>query len=177
MFQTLLKKRAANRAYNRIVDDCLRVLFCGFPHDLLPRLRHQVGISSLVRRGQAEGTNARVCSVQVAVLLLRKVIDPLSKHERHELAQAFLHDDARNPTYKGFKRMLQVVEQLNVSPALVSYVKTKVAGTSVSISVGVGLPSPRTDGAKKSRSKTIWISQVFSGRDRARPAVNLTAYS
>ena len=128
MFQTLLKKRAANRAYNRIVDDCLRVLFCGFPHDLLPRLRHQVGISSLVRRGQAEGTNARVCSVQVAVLLLRKVIDPLSKHERHELAQAFLHDDARNPTYKGFKRMLQVVEQLNVSPALVSYVKTEVAG-------------------------------------------------
>ena len=128
MFQTLLKKRAANRAYNRIVDDCLRVLFCGFPHDLLPRLRHQVGISSLVRRGQAEGTNARVCSVQAAVLLLRKVIDPLSKHERHELAQAFLHDDARNPTYKGFKRMLQVVEQLNVSPALVSYVKTEVAG-------------------------------------------------
>ena len=128
MFQTLLKKRAANRAYNRIVDDCLRVLFCGFPHDLLPRLRHQVGISSLVRRGQAEGTNARVCSVQVAVLLLRKVIDPLSKHERHELAQAFLHDDARNPTYRGFKRMLQVVEQLNVSPALVSYVKTEVAG-------------------------------------------------
>lgn len=128
MFQTLLKKRAANRAYNRIVDDCLRVLFCGFPHDLLPRLRHQVGISSLVRRGQAEGTNARVCSVQVAVLLLRKVIDPLSKHKRHELAQAFLHDDARNPTYKGFKRMLQVVEQLNVSPALVSYVKTEVAG-------------------------------------------------
>src|SRR5262245_60910427 len=31
-----------------------------------------------------------------------------------------------------------------------------------------------TNGAKKSRSKTIWISSVFSGRDRARPAVNLT---
>ena len=52
----------------------------------------------------------------------------MSKHERHELAQAFLHDDPRSPSYKGFKRMLQVVEQLNVPPALVSYVKTEVAG-------------------------------------------------
>jgi hypothetical protein len=55
MFQALLKKRATNRSYKRTVDDCLTVLFCGFPDSLLPSLRQRVGNSSLVRRGQAEG--------------------------------------------------------------------------------------------------------------------------
>ena len=128
MFQTFLKKRAANRAYQRTVDDCLTVLFCGFPNSLLPSLRKRVGNSGLVRRGQAEGTDARACSVQVAVLLVRKIIGHLSKQERQGLAQAFLQDDASNPTYKGFKYMFQVVEQLNVSPAFVSYLNAEVAG-------------------------------------------------
>ena len=124
----MLKKRATNRAYKRTVDDCLTVLFCGFPNGLLPSLRQRVGNLGLVRRGQAEGTDARACSVQVAVLLIRKIIGRLSKQERQELAQAFLQNDASNPTYKGFKYMFQVVEQLNVSPALVSYLNTEVAG-------------------------------------------------
>ena len=128
MFQALLKKRATNRAYKRTVDDCLTILFCGFPNGLLPSLRQRVRNSGLVRRGQAEGTDARACSVQVAVLLIRKIIGPLSKRERQELAQAFLQNDASNPTYKGFKYMFQVVEQLDVSPALVSYLNTEVAG-------------------------------------------------
>jgi len=64
----------------------------------------------------------------VVVLLIRRIIGPLSKHERQELARAFLQNDASNPTYKGFKYMFQVVEELNVSPALVSYVNTEVAG-------------------------------------------------
>ena len=42
MFQALLNKRAANRAYKRAVDDCLTVLFCGFPDGLLPLVKHQV---------------------------------------------------------------------------------------------------------------------------------------
>jgi len=128
MFQALLKKRATNPAYNRAVDACLSVLFCGFPHGLLPTLRRHVDISGLVRRGQAEGTNVRVRSVQVLGLLIRKILGPLSKHERQELARAFLQNDASNPTYKGLKYMFQVVEELNVSPALVSYVNTEVAG-------------------------------------------------
>src|SRR5262245_707923 len=128
MFQALLKKRAIDRAYNRIVNDCLAVLFCGFPHGLLPALRRRANISGLVRRGQAEGNSARACSVQVAVFLSRKIIGPLSKQEREELAQAFLHNEASNPTYKGFKYMFQVAEQFNVSPALVSYLTTEVAG-------------------------------------------------
>jgi hypothetical protein len=66
--------------------------------------------------------------VQVAILLIRKLIGPLSKQERQELAQAFLQNDASNQTYKGFKYMFQVVEQLNVSPALVSYLNAEVAG-------------------------------------------------
>ena len=127
MFQGLLKKRATNRAYKRAVDDCLSVLFGGFP-GLLPTLRRHVDIWGLVRRGQAEGTDVRACSVQVVVLLIRKIIGPLSKHERQELARAFLQNDASNPTYRGFKYMLQAVEQLNVAPALVSYVNTEVAG-------------------------------------------------
>ncbi len=127
MFQALLEKRASNRAYKKIVDDCLTVLFCGFP-DGWRLLRQRVGYSGLVRRGQAEGTDARACSVQVAVLLIRKIIATLSKHDRQELAQAFLRKDARNPTYKGFKYMFQVAEQLSVSPALVSYLNTEVAG-------------------------------------------------
>ena len=81
-----------------------------------------------MRRGQADGTDVRACSVQVAVLLTRKIIGSLSKHERQELARAFLQNDASNPTYKGFKYMFQVVGELNVSPALVSYVNTEVAG-------------------------------------------------
>ncbi|MGH6804753.1 MAG: hypothetical protein ACREC3_15520 [Methyloceanibacter sp.] len=52
----------------------------------------------------------------------------MSKQERQELAQAFLQNDASNLTYKGFKYMFQVVELLNVSPALVSYLNTEVAG-------------------------------------------------
>ena len=49
---------------------------------LLPPLRRHVDIWGLVRRGQAEGTDVRACSVQVVVLLIRKIIGPLSKHER-----------------------------------------------------------------------------------------------
>ena len=128
MFQALLKKRATNRAYKRAVDDCLSVLFCGFPQGLLPTLRRHVDISGLVRRGQAEATDVRACSVQVVVLLIRKIIGSLSKHERQKLALAMLQNDVSNPTYEGFKCMFHVIEALNVSPALVSYVNTEVAG-------------------------------------------------
>src|SRR5262252_8673677 len=95
MFQALLEKRAINRSYKRTVDDCLTVLFCGFPEGLLPSLRQRLGESSLVRRGQAEGTDARVCSVQVAILFIREIFGHLSKRDRQKLAQAFLQDDAR----------------------------------------------------------------------------------
>ena len=132
MFQALLKKRAdhraRNRAYKRTVDDCLTVLFGGFPNGMLSTLRQRFGNSGLVRRGQAEGTDARACSVQVAVLLIRRIIGHLSKGERQELAQAFLRNDTSNATYKGFKYMFHVVEQLDVSPALVSYLNSEVAG-------------------------------------------------
>lgn len=127
-FQALLNKRAASRAYQRAVDDCLTVLFCGFPDDLLPLVKHRVDVSGLVRRGQVEGTDARACSVQVVVLLVRKIIGRLSKQERQTVAQAFLEHDASNPTYKGFNQMFQAVQQLSVSPALVSYLTTEVAG-------------------------------------------------
>jgi hypothetical protein len=128
MGHSLLAKRAINRSYKRTVDDCLTVLFCGFPDGLLPSLRPRLGESSLVRRGQAEGTDARVCCVQVAILFIREIIGQLSKQDRLELAQAFVRNDASNPTYKGFKYMFQLVEQLQVSPALVSYFNTEVAG-------------------------------------------------
>src|SRR5262245_37574587 len=96
MFQALLAKRAINRSYKRTVDGCLTVLFCGFPDGLLPSLRQRLGESSLVRRGQAEGTDARVCCVQVAILW--EIIGQLSKQDRLELAQAFVRNDASNPT-------------------------------------------------------------------------------
>ena len=128
MFQAFIKKRATNRAYKRAVDDCLAVLFCGFPNGSLPSLKQRAGNSGLVRRGQAEGTDVRACSMQVAVLLSRKIIGSLSKQERQELTRAFLRNDASNPIYKGFKYMFHVAEQLNVSPALVSYLNTEVAG-------------------------------------------------
>jgi len=128
MIQALLKRRAANHAYKKAVDDCLSMLFWEFPPALLPTLKRHVDVWALVRRGQAEGTDVRACSVQVVVLLIRKIMGRLSQTERQELARAFLRNDASNPTYKGFKYMLQVVEELNVSPALVSYVSTEVAG-------------------------------------------------
>ena len=128
MFQALLNKRAANRAYKRAVDDCLTVLFCGFPDGLLPLVKHQVDVSGLARRGRVEGTDARACSVQVVILLIRKIIGRLSKQERQTVVQAFLQNDASNPTYKGFNQMFQVVQHLKVSPALVSYLTTEVAG-------------------------------------------------
>ena len=56
------------------------------------------------------------------------MIGRLSKKERQELAQAFLQRDASNPIYKGFNEMFQVVQHLNVSAALVSYLTTEVAG-------------------------------------------------
>lgn len=128
MFQAVLSKRAANRAYKRAVDDCLTVLFCGFPDGLLPLVKHRVDVSGLMRRGQIEGIDARACSVQVVILLIREIIGRLSKQERQTVAQAFLQHDASNLTYKGFNQMFQVVQQLNVSPALVSYLTTEVAG-------------------------------------------------
>jgi hypothetical protein len=66
--------------------------------------------------------------VQVVVLLVRKIFGRLSTHERQELQRAFLQNDVSNATYAGFKCMLQVVGALQVSPALVSYVNTEVAG-------------------------------------------------
>jgi hypothetical protein len=132
MLQALLNKRAIhrarNRAYKKAVDDCLQVIFCGFSHGLLPPLRLRMDELELVRQGQAEGTDARSCSVQVTVLLVRRIIGRLSKQERQDLALAFLKNDASNPTYKGFKYMFLVLEQLDVSPALVSYLNSEVAG-------------------------------------------------
>jgi hypothetical protein len=81
-----------------------------------------------VRAGRAEGTDARTCSVQVAVLMIRKILSSLSKQDRQELARAFLRNDLSNPTYKGFKYMFRVVERLDVSPALVSYLNAEIAG-------------------------------------------------
>jgi len=128
MLEGLLEKRATNRAYHSAVDDCLAILFRGFPDGLLPALRPRLGDSGLVRRSHAEGTDVRACSVQVAVLLVRKIIGSLNEQERQDLARAFLRNDASNPTYKGFKYMFQVVERLDVSPALLSYLNTEVAG-------------------------------------------------
>jgi hypothetical protein len=132
MFQALLEKRAHHRAYHhayqKAVDDCLAGLFRGFPDGVLPVLRQRAGNGGLVRRGEAEGTEPRICAVQVAVLLIRKLIGPLSARERQDLARAFLQNDASNPTYKGLKSMLCAVERLDVSPALVSYLNTEVAG-------------------------------------------------
>jgi hypothetical protein len=128
MFQALLKKRASNQAYDRLVEDCLAILFRGFPHGLFLALRHRAGYSRLVRRGRTEGTDARDCSVQAAILLIRKLIGGLSKRERQDLAQAFMRKDTGNPIFKGFKDMFEVIEQLNVSPALVSYLNTEIAG-------------------------------------------------
>jgi hypothetical protein len=128
MFEGLLEKRATNRAYQSAVDDCLALLFRGFPEGLLPLLRQRAGDWALVRQGQAEGTDVRVCAVQVAVLHIRKMIGALSAQDRQDLAQAFLRNDASNPTYKGFKYMFRVVEHLHVPPALVSYLNTEVAG-------------------------------------------------
>jgi hypothetical protein len=128
MFEALLNRRATDRAYKRAVEDCLSVLFYRFPHGFLPALRLDVDMWGLVRRGQAAGTDVRACSVQLAVLVIRKIIGRLNNQERQELAQAFLRNDATNSTYKGFECMFQVAQQFNVSPALVSYVKTEVAG-------------------------------------------------
>jgi hypothetical protein len=124
----IAQEASHQRAYKKTVDGCLAVLFCGFPPGLLPSLRRQADIAPLVRQGQAEGTNARACSVQVAVLLSRKIIAPLSAQERQKLALAFLQNDASNPTYKGFKAMFQVVAQLHVPRGLVSYLNAEVAG-------------------------------------------------
>jgi hypothetical protein len=182
MFQALLKKRATNRAYKRAVDDCLSVLFCGFPHGLLPTLRRHVDISGLTRQGQAKGTDVRDCSVQVGVLLTRNIIGSLSKHERQKLARAFLQDDTSNPTYKGFKYMLRVVEELNVSPALVwvHWVVYNIPpdvkglpenvskaglpqGTAVGLNdfkkTGYGARVRRSVGTATSTSSTRWISR------------------
>ena len=125
--QALLRKRAAQLAYKRTVDDYLTILFRGFPDALLSSLRH-AGHSGLVRQGQAAGTDARVCAVQAAVLLVRKIMSTLSAQERQDLARAFLLNDAGNPAYKGFKYMFRVVEHLDTPPALVSYLNTEVAG-------------------------------------------------
>jgi hypothetical protein len=132
MFQALLEKRAHHRAthhaYQKAVDDCLAGLFRGFPDGVLPTLRQRAGNGGLVRQGEAEGTDPRICAVQMAVLLIRKLIGPLSTQERQDLARAFLRNDASNPTYKGLRSMLCAVERLEISPALVSYLNTEVAG-------------------------------------------------
>ena len=181
MFQALLKKRATNRAYKRAVDDCLSVLFGGFP-GLLPTLRRHVDVWGLMRRGQAEGTDVRACSVQVVVLLIRKIIGRLSKHERQELARAFLQNDASNPTYKGFKYMLQAVEQLNVAPALVSYVNTELAGqlrgmsqeaifnSWVEAQIGGVMGQLRERSREEAeRKRDLWQCSPMGMRERERP--------
>jgi len=58
----------------------------------------------------------------------RKIIGGLSNQDRQELAQAFLQNDASNPTYKGFKYMFQIVEQFHIPRPLASYLNTEIAG-------------------------------------------------
>jgi hypothetical protein len=129
VFQALFDKRTANRAYKRAVDECLEVLLCGFPDGLLrPLVMDLLAVSSLVRQGRAAGTDVCDCSVQVVILLTRKMIGRMSTQERQELGQAFLQRDTSNATYKGFNEMFHVVQHLNVSPALISYLTTEVAG-------------------------------------------------
>jgi hypothetical protein len=128
MFKALIEKRAAYRAYKEAVEDCLTVLFCGFPEGALPSLRHRLGDAGFVRRAQAGGTDARICAVQVTILLVRRILDPLRGQERQDLARAFLRADASNSTFKGFKSMFRVVRLLQVPPALVTYFDAEVAG-------------------------------------------------
>jgi hypothetical protein len=128
MFEALLEKRAYHRAYQKRVYDCLSLLFSGFPAGLLPVLRQRVGSSRIARRSMTEGTDAHTCAVHLTVLIIRKLIGALREAERQDLAVAFLQNDTRNPTYKGFERMFRVLYRLDVSPALVSYLKTEVAG-------------------------------------------------
>jgi hypothetical protein len=52
----------------------------------------------------------------------------MNPRERQDLALAFLTNDAGNPIYKGFKYMFRVLEHLDVSPALVSYLNSEIAG-------------------------------------------------
>lgn len=47
IFQGLRDKQVANRAYKRAVNECLAVLFCGFPDGLLPLVKDRVAVSSL----------------------------------------------------------------------------------------------------------------------------------
>ena len=128
MFKALLENRAAYRAYNDAVEHCLAVLFYGFPEDALPSLRHRLSDAGFVRRARANGTQARICAVQVTILLIRRILDPLSSQERQDLARAFMRADASNPTYRGFRSMFRVVRLLQVPPALVSYFDAEVAG-------------------------------------------------
>ena len=99
MFQALLKKRATNRAYKRAVDDCLSVLFGGFP-GLLPTLRRHVDLGQC--GGGGEGRCSRLLGASGGPVIRKYRL--LSKPER-QTRRGLLTGDASNPNYKGFKQV------------------------------------------------------------------------
>jgi hypothetical protein len=135
-FQALLNELATNREelatdreYKRTFDHSLTVLFGGFPGDPLPSVKRDVDLESMMRSLRADGNTARESAVCAATNLISALVTPLSDAERHAAIKALeQHDDPNNSVYKGFHYMLQVVEQIEVKPALLSRLSYEMVG-------------------------------------------------
>jgi hypothetical protein len=113
MLRAFLKKRADNREYKQTFDDCLLLLFHGFPN-ALPSLKRGVDLTGMMRSSQAEGSTARESSVYAATMLIGPLVASLSGAERQAALEAFEREDPNDPVYKGFNYMFQIVDQLRV---------------------------------------------------------------
>ena len=111
--RTFLKKRADNREYKQTFEDCLLLLFHGFP-DALPSLKRGVDLTGMMRSLQADGSNARESSVHAATMLIGPLLSSLIGAERQAALEAFEREDPNDPVYKGFNYMFDIVDWLRV---------------------------------------------------------------
>src|SRR5262245_18929833 len=127
MFE-FLRQRADYREYRQTVNDCLTVLFCGFPGGLLHSLTQGMDLEGLVRDAHVKKEDPKECSIYATTILLGKLVEPMSVQEREDAYEAFKEQDGNHPLYKGINYMLQVAEQFRVNDQLLALLSYEILG-------------------------------------------------
>jgi hypothetical protein len=127
-FRTFLTELNTDREYQQSFDRSLALLFGGFPDDLLPSLKRRVDLDDAMQRLRAKGNTAHESAVHSATELISVFTATLSDIEKQEALEAFERHDDLHAVYRGFRYMLQAVEQLGAKSALLSRISYEIIG-------------------------------------------------
>jgi hypothetical protein len=128
-FKAFLNELDKDREYKHIFDNSLTSMFAGFPGDVPNSLKHRIDLDSTMRSLRADGNTACESAVYAVIDLISTLIAPVPAKEKQAALEALeRHDHEGTPLSRGFYEMLQVVEQLDVKPALRSRISYEIVG-------------------------------------------------